>query len=111
MKVTIRDPAVLYTVRPLEMVAYLRANGWHEVQRLERGAFWTKESGQEVFEGVGPLDAGLRDFPNRGADALQTLEQAEQRSQLEIGEDMTTTRGVVIRPGLPGPTGDGAVAF
>jgi hypothetical protein len=111
MKVTIRDPAVLHTVRPLEMVAYLRANGWHEVQRLERGAFWTKESGQEVFEVLVPLDAGLRDFPNRVADALQTLEQAEQRSQLEIVEDLTTTGADVIRPRLPGTNGDGAVSL
>ena len=107
MKATIRDAEILRAIRPLELVAYLRANGWHQEQRLERGAFWRKESNELLL----PLDSNLRDFANRMAEVLQMLERAEQRSQLEILEDLMMVSADVIRPRLPGADGEGSLSL
>lgn len=111
MKATIRDIETLRTVRPLEVVSYLRAHRWHQAEKFERGAFWIKEEGGTNFEILLPLDATLRDFPNRIAEVLATLEQAEKRSQLEIVEDLVTTSADVVRPRLPGANHVGEISL
>lgn len=111
MKATIRDLETLRTIRPLEVVSYLRAHRWHQAEKLERGAFWIKEESGTSFEILLPLDATLRDFPNRIAEVLSTLEQAEKRSQLEIVEDLVTTSADVVRPRLPGANHVGEISL
>ena len=76
MKGSIQDARILSGLRPLDMIAYLRAHQWQEAQRLESGAFWVKGD-QEVLL---PLDQTLKDFPNRMAEVLGVLEAAEKRS-------------------------------
>ncbi|HEV7866766.1 MAG TPA: hypothetical protein VGO90_03735 [Chthoniobacteraceae bacterium] len=111
MKATIRDLEILRAVRPLEVVSYLRAHQWKQVEKLERGAFWIKEEAGESFEVLLPLDTALRDFPNRIAEVLATLEQAEKRSQLEIVEDLSTTSADVVRPRLLGANHAGEISI
>src|SRR5271165_122105 len=111
MKATIRDAEILRAIRPLELVGYLRANGWHEEQPLERGAFWLKESKEQSYELLLPLDSNLGDFANRIAEVLQVLERAEQRSQLEIVEDLMMVSADVIRPRLPGTGSEGSLSL
>ena len=111
MKATIRDLETLRTIRPLEVVSYLRAHRWHQAEKLERGAFWVKEESGTSFEILLPFDATLRDFPNRIAEVLSTLEQAEKRSQLEIVEDLVTTSADVVRPRLPGANHVGEISL
>jgi hypothetical protein len=107
MKGLIQDAKILSGLRPLDMIAYLRANHWQEAQRLENGAFWVNGD-QEVLV---PLDQTLKDFPNRMADALGVLEKAEKRSQFEIFEDLVITNADVIRPRLVGVNGDGTISL
>lgn len=111
MRTSIRDIETLGAVRPLEMVAYLRAKGWQQAQKLERGAFWETEVNGQSLEILLPLDAKVRDFPYRIAEVLQTLEEAEGRSQLEIIEDVSTTCADVIRPRLPGAEHTGEISI
>ena len=107
MKGSIQDVKLLSGLRPLDLIAYLRANQWQETQKLENGAFWTKED-QEILL---PLDATLKDFPNRMAEALGILEHVEKRSQFEIFEDLVITNADVIRPRLIGVNGDGSISL
>lgn len=111
MKGSIRDAKILSGLRPLDMIAYLRANHWQEAQRLEAGAFWVKEEGGTSHEILLPLDGGLKDFSNRMAEALKVLEEAEQRSQFEIFEDLVITNADVVRPRLVGVSGDGTISL
>lgn len=111
MKAAIRDPEFLRTVRPLEMLAYLRSKGWHEAQRLERGAFWIKEEGGSSHEILLPFDAESRDFVERVAEVLVVLEKAEDRSQIEIVEDLSFANADVIRPRLKGAADDGTISL
>ena len=111
MKALIQDSKTLNALRPLDIVAYLRSRQWQEAQRLERGALWTKEIAGNTFEVLIPLDVTIRDFTNRMSDVLKSLEEAEQRSQFEIYEDLIITGADIIRPRLPGINADGALSM
>jgi len=111
MKATIRDPEILRTVRPLEVLAYLRTQGWQEAQRLERGAFWIKTEGALTHEVLLPFDAQGPGFLQRMVELLGVLEQAENRSQIDIIEDLSLANADVVRPRLPGAFDDGTISI
>jgi hypothetical protein len=95
MKASVRDKEILEALRPLELVAYLRSKGWHQIQGVEdRWATWMKDND---FEVVLPLVRDLGDFALRMADTLRTLEAVEDRSQLEILADLFTASADIMR--------------
>lgn len=99
MRATVRDIEVLESVQPLEFAAYLRANGWREQEHIpERASVWALgDDSNGGYEILLPLKRDFRDFVNRIGEALQTLEVAEQRSQLEILQELETTSTDVVR--------------
>lgn len=99
MKATVWDIGALRSVRPLEFAAYLRANGWRENERIpERTSVWSLDNGSSGgYEILLPLRRDFRDFVNRIGEALQTLEVAEQRSQLEILQELGTASADIVR--------------
>lgn len=89
MKAAIRDSTTLRAVRPHDVVAYLRARHWREHEQREgQYAIWQHESDSEPFEILLPLNSAYRDYATRIAEALQTLEAVEQRSQHDILTDI-----------------------
>ena len=95
MKASIHDKQILETLKPLELATYLRSKGWRQVQAVEdRWATWTKGSD---FEVVLPLTRELGDFVLRMGDTLRTLEVVEDRSQLEILNDLLATSADIMR--------------
>lgn len=98
MKASIRDLEVLKSVQPLELATYLRANGWHQFDEVSnRASFWTLNEGKPSnYEILLPLTRDVIDFPARIGEILQTLEVVEQRSQLEILNELATTAADVI---------------
>lgn len=115
MKTTIRDVAVLRSVAPLDVVAYLRTSGWTLQETVPgRYTLWERAAGDagETFEALVPASAELRDFAQRIADLLATLEVAEGRSQEEVLEDLLTPNADVIRIRAVGPESrDGSLPF
>jgi hypothetical protein len=112
VKVTVRDVESLSTVRPLELVSYLRTNGWRENQtRADAWSTWLKTvDGRDDYEVLVPLSQ-VRDFTARIADVLSTLERAESRSQIEILNDLNSTSADIIRISTEGrDTGEGTLA-
>jgi len=98
MKVTIRDERALASTRPQELVAYLRSRGWHEHGTYRQVAgIWRRAEQGEDFEILVPMDPELADFAARIADALETLEAVERRSQLDILRDVATSMADVVR--------------
>ncbi len=105
MIVTVRDPDVLSSLDPKTLARYLQATGWHEQSRIdEQASVWIKmTSGGEEFEIVLPSNSLVRAFALRMYEILETLEIAEQRSQLDILGDLITTvphteiKGMVIQ--------------
>jgi hypothetical protein len=99
MKALITDSASLSAVGPLELVAYLRSQGWRQSQEVPgRWSAWTRPAeGSDFFEIAVPLSKTFRDFASRISDALQVLEAFEHRSQLQILRDVLVTGSDVIR--------------
>jgi hypothetical protein len=96
MKATIRDRQILESLRPLEVVSYLRATGWTQAEiRPERYSVWTR-NGNGEYEVVVPL-ARFDDFALRMGDLLTTLESAESRSQIQILTDLSFSNADVVR--------------
>ena len=86
-------------LQPVEVAAYLRATGWKLARAIAgKEQFWEKPSPEETpFEIQVPFNHGFRDFHLRMADVLATLAVAEQRPQLEILADLSTTAADVVR--------------
>lgn len=98
MKVQIHDAAILNRITPIDLAAYLRSTHWHEVDRKQgRYTVWSRARGREQLEVLLPLNPQVRDYPNRIAEALHSLEVAEQRPQLAILADIQQASSDVIR--------------
>lgn len=101
MRVTLRDRITLGAVRHLDLLLYLRTNGWVEardpVAGRRRFSIWRKvdESGSDA-ELLVPAPE-LRDYPLRVSEVLQELERLEQRSQLAILTDLSLSSDDVVR--------------
>ncbi len=109
MKAEIRDAKAVGALRPTEVAAYLRASGWS--QQEDRGAWATWTKGTD-FEVIVPLSRELGDFAQRMGDIVRTLALAEDRSQLSVFADLTTTSADVVRIRASEPeTADGTISL
>lgn len=101
MRVTLRDGDTLRAVRSVDLLVYLRTNGWSEARDEAGGrhrfSLWRKfdDSGNETELLVPAAD--LRDYALRISEVLQELERVEQRSQLAILTDLAQSSDDVIR--------------
>lgn len=93
MIVTVRDPEILRHLEPESVRTYLQTHRWLEVRQIEdKASIWNlhSETGEEL-EIFLPLKSEFLDFPRRMAEVLQTLEIAENRSQLDILSNLFTS--------------------
>ncbi len=98
MKVTIRDKEVLNSLRPVDLIAYLRASGWNrEADIGNKASVWVKPDGPQPQDVVVPLRRDAADFALRIAEVLGKLEFVEQRSQEDIVKDLITTSADLVR--------------
>jgi hypothetical protein len=99
MNVTIRDSDVLNSLRPADLLTYLRAAGWQrEADVGEKAEVWMKrDGGGNTIDLVVPLRREAKDFALRASELLRTLEDVEGRSQQEILEDIEATSADIIR--------------
>jgi len=94
MKVDVKDRDALNSVRPSDIASYLRSRGWAEQGMPNRiRAYFVRDDVEIAI----PLTTNLRDFPQRIADALRTLELVEERDQTEILADLSLTSDDVVR--------------
>ena len=96
MRARITDSAALRKISPSQIMAYLRSKGAKQVGKLsDKAAIWTL--GKEEF--LVPLAAEFADYAYRVADILAALERVEERSQLEIMDDLQEVGFDVVRIG------------
>lgn len=114
MRAAVQDKETLSTLKPIEMMAYLRANGWQQAaDRAGKGSLWVLQgrSGTE-FDVSLPARRELGDYTLRMAEVLETLADAEQRSQLDVLRDVQTTTADLIRVRAPsGNAENGTLPF
>ena len=96
MRARITDSAALRKSLPSQITAYLRAKGAKQVGTfLDKAAIWAL--GKEEF--LVPSAAEFADYAYRVADILAALERVEERSQLEIMDDLQEVGCDVARIG------------
>jgi hypothetical protein len=103
VKVTVQDSATLRALMPLELAAYLRANGWRQEAELGgKGGLWLFQSsdGRE-YDVMLPARRDLADYALRMSEVLGTLAEVEQRSQLDVLRDIQTTTADLVRVRAP----------
>jgi hypothetical protein len=110
MRTTIRDREVLNSLRPTDVIGYLRSVGWvREVEIGDKASVWVKPD-DPAGEVLVPLLRNASDFAVRMADVLGKLESTEQRSQEEIVKDLLTTSADLVRVrSLATEAGDGTI--
>jgi hypothetical protein len=109
MNARITDRKVFESLRPLDVLAYLRSSGWTLLGYFADSAtVWNRDGHQVLL----PQDGSLADFARRMAEILDTLAEVEQRSQLEIVRDLATATSDVVRLRVVSPVSeDGSVGL
>jgi hypothetical protein len=106
MKALIQDAAAIGSIRPLNIIGYLRSHGWTKFSEVT-GKFSVWENARfPDAEVVVPLRREASDFVQRLGDVLKELSAAEGRSQLEILKDLVNSGFDVIRLGVRAPNTD-----
>jgi hypothetical protein len=103
MKVAVRDSTALRALKPLEMAAYLRGMGWRKEADFDgKASLWLRKAqGGEELDVTLPLKQELGDYALRMGELLETLAQAEQRSELEVLRDVMTATADLLRIRTP----------
>lgn len=110
MKVRITDKASFEALRPLEVVAYARSEGWSLLGFWEgqKATVWKKGEDRLLI----PSDNLLADYALRMAEVVDTLATSESRSQLALFRDLTTASADVVRVRVASPvTNDGSLGL
>lgn len=99
MKVDILDYEGFVSYNPTEIEKYLAAKHWREIRRDERTvSIWELIDSTSKYRVWLPLDVTLEDYGIAVGRLIKTVAQAENRSQLQLIEDLDTVGiGDVIR--------------
>jgi hypothetical protein len=112
VKVAVHDVAALRALRPLDVAAYLRTQGWAVDGTIDAFTRYIHGSNGDRVDIEVPRGTEYRDFHLRMAEVVNALAQVEQRSQLEILEDLSVAGADVIRIRLHGTdVNDGTVTL
>ncbi|MFS8117651.1 MAG: hypothetical protein ACMG55_04055 [Microcoleus sp.] len=109
MKFTVKDSQTLETIDLNKLKNYLQTHGWHQDQPfLDNATLWHKPTADgEELEILLPNRQNLGDYAARIREAIQTLENAENRPQVEILSDLLSSipnkiiQGIVMQIHTP----------
>ena len=89
MKVQIRDKEALESLTTANLRSYLEAEGWDDVRRWgEWATIHSKNQEGKLWEIAIPLREDASDYAEFMAEAVTTLAEAEDRSQLDVFYDL-----------------------
>lgn len=112
MRAIVSDSDTLRSLKPLELVQYLRAKGWQQDSELgTKATLWVRPDGG-ADEIVLPRRRDFGDFDLRMSEVLKTLAKTEARSQLDILRDVQTASADLVRLRAPARDAvDGSLAI
>ena len=88
IRVRIIDDEVLSNIDRYKLRAYLGRTGWMYIgETPNMGEWFEKFAGEQCYEIMVPFE-GMRDYKYRMYEMFQVLEEIENRSQLDIWEDL-----------------------
>ena len=113
MRVSIRDRDVLASLRPGDLLAYVRSMGWRQAEELRGQAIlFEKGEGERSEEVIVPLLSESGDYALRVGEILSALEANERRSQEEILRDILSSSSDLIRIRSASPAArDGSISM
>ena len=113
MKAIVSDLEALRSLKPLELVQYLRFKGWQQDNDIgTKATLWVRADGSAADEIVLPKRRDFADFDLRMAEVLKTLAKTEARSQLDILRDVQTASADLVRLRAPARDAvDGSLAI
>lgn len=90
MKAIVHDQETLSALVPSAVESYLQSHGWKQVsEQPDQWSVWTlQDPDGEDLEITLPLRSSIGDYALRMGDVLSVLSVAENRSQLEVLEDL-----------------------
>ena len=98
MQVDIHDRTVLGAIPASSLLAYVQAAGWEKAHHLgKRAVVYTKQRDGRQWDIVVPLKDTFADFAANMAESIQVLSAVEQRSQLDVYQDLLAVGADVIR--------------
>ena len=100
MKAIINDVEILNHLQPQQIDKYLKSKGWHEQSVIpNKVSIWIRDNYPENKLKIQlPVDQNFDDYSRRIYDVIEVLEQAENRSQLDIlGEIITNVPNLTIQ--------------
>ncbi|SMF96573.1 hypothetical protein SAMN02949497_3975 [Methylomagnum ishizawai] len=113
MNVRIRDKALFQQLSHLDVRAYLSSQRWREEGRLgDKASIHAKEDAAgRTWEILLPSRENLGDYPERMAEALKTLAEVENRSELAVYRDLQTSGFDAIRARAPSGDAGGTIVL
>jgi hypothetical protein len=104
VNVEIRDAQAMQAIRPVDAALYLRAGGWEQVSiQPGRSSVWRRVVKGEEYEALLAMDQGLRDYALRTGELLRVLAAAEQRSEMQVYDDLLRITTDVTRIRIADP--------
>lgn len=100
MKVQITDPSVFSSINPSAMMRFLNVNGWIEVRRVanELAVLAKRDSDRNRHLVWMPFDHQNADYASMVSRVITTVAEAEDKSELQILDDVETVAiGDIIR--------------
>ena len=91
--INLRDKYTFSSIATLDVAAYLRSRGWFEEKKWgKKASIWLHQDldGEILL----PLSKELKDFHLRMGDIIYTLSRLENRSRLEILNDISVVSAV-----------------
>jgi hypothetical protein len=113
MKLELRDRGAMRALSPVDVRAYLAAQGWRDVGRLQNKATvhtHTDQDGRE-WEILVPVQEDVADFRERMAETVAALARVEARPQIEIYTDLISAGSDVIRVHAPEADEQGTISL
>lgn len=96
MKIPTQDIDAYYAIKPAKVVEHLQQQNWQESQKIgESASIWENfnASGQKRSILL-PLDIDIPDYTSRMYDVFRTLEAVENRSQVELFNDLVDVSAI-----------------
>lgn len=94
MRVDIKDSSTLQLLKPLDIAMYLFSKGWEEFDNIpNKLSYWKWQDNFLLL----PYNSGSDEYALCVLDILKSLEQIENRSQVEIFKDIQTSTSDIVR--------------
>ncbi len=101
VRVTITDSQVFSSIKPEALTRYLGVNGWHEARRVEGELVVLRKANHLVWL---PISDQFSDYESMVARLVKTVAESEDKSELQILDDLQTVAiGDIIRVGTFNP--------